>query len=107
MSQVPANGSEMIAQDKGRGQDRKTVEETSLLKVRERRCLKLRGLTSLGSVQSDAVAKSFPFLDHVINQTDSSGDLKKETEEGSRSETTRASLEDKGCPRCCLKKLLC
>ncbi|KAL8175129.1 UNVERIFIED_CONTAM: hypothetical protein K2H54_014036 [Gekko kuhli] len=101
MSQVPTKGSETVARDGGRGQDLGTAEETSLLKVRERRRLKWRGLAPPGSAPSDAIAKSVPSLGRVISQTDSSGDPKKEIAEGSISETTQASLEDKGpgCPR--------
>ncbi|XP_060117008.1 dynein axonemal assembly factor 8 [Heteronotia binoei] len=101
MTQVPTKGSGTIAHDEGRGQDLKRVEETGLPKVRGKDCLKPRGLTSLGSKHSDAIAKSVPFLGQVLSQSDSSRDLKKEIGEGSPLETTQASLEDQGtgCPR--------
>nr|XP_056722552.1 dynein axonemal assembly factor 8 [Euleptes europaea] len=96
MSQVPPKGSGTTPQDKERRQDLKTMEETGPPKARDRHCLKLRGLASLGSGRSDSIANSFPFLQHVNSKTSSLRDRKKELGEGPRSEITRASSEGEG-----------
>ncbi|XP_054849637.1 dynein axonemal assembly factor 8 [Eublepharis macularius] len=90
-SQTFAKGSEAIIQDKRRRQNIKTMEETGLPKVRKRRCLKLRGLTSLGPVNSGSTARSFPFTGDINSTTSSSRELEKAIGQG-----PQVSLEEKG-----------
>ncbi|XP_066496915.1 dynein axonemal assembly factor 8 [Tiliqua scincoides] len=88
-------------QDKERNQSLKKPEEKAQPKVRRRRCLKWRGLASMGPASLESKIKDFLLLDRVDSTARPSGELQEESEREPSSGSHPKSFEGKNaeCPR--------